>query len=219
METAGVEPAPPRCKRGVLPEEPHPRVRPQAPGSPGADPEQREPCSPPRRVARVSHIGLSADGWSRTTTAEGVGVTARGAHRYSASARSSAGGIRTHGLELMRLARTAAPLPRKSGRLESNQRSPVPETGGMAELPYSQVEIDDRGIEPCVPAVSERCLPSRPVVDASAAATPPPSGICPAAGWDGAAGIRFRGFRLASRKGVARESHPAPRVHRPRARY
>jgi hypothetical protein len=35
----------------------------------------------------------------------------------------------------MRLARTAAPLPRKSGWLESNQRFPVPETGGMAVFP------------------------------------------------------------------------------------
>ena len=48
---------------------------------------------------------------------------------------SSAGGIRTHGLELMRLARTASPLPRKSGRQESNLRSPVPETGGVASSP------------------------------------------------------------------------------------
>jgi hypothetical protein len=31
----------------------------------------------------------------------------------------------------MRLARTAAPLPRESGRLESNQRSPDPKSGGM----------------------------------------------------------------------------------------
>ena len=47
----------------------------------------------------------------------------------------SAGGIRTHGLELMRLARTAAPLPRKSGRQESNLRSPAPEAGGVARSP------------------------------------------------------------------------------------
>ena len=57
----------------------------------------------------------------------------------------SAGGIRTHGLELMRLARTAAPLPRvavpKSGRQESNLRSPAPEAGGVAMLPYSQKTI------------------------------------------------------------------------------
>jgi hypothetical protein len=53
---------------------------------------------------------------------------------------NGAGGIRTHGLELMRLARTAAPLPRcgcenRSGWQESNLRSPVPETGGVAYSP------------------------------------------------------------------------------------
>ena len=52
--------------------------------------------------------------------------------------RGSAGGIRTHGLELMRLARTAAPLPRKSGRQESNLRSPAPETGGVASSPTAR---------------------------------------------------------------------------------
>jgi hypothetical protein len=51
----------------------------------------------------------------------------------------SAGGIRTHGLELMRLARTAAPLPRdESDRQESNLRSPVPETGGVANSPTAR---------------------------------------------------------------------------------
>jgi hypothetical protein len=75
--------------------------------------------------------------------------------------RNSAGGIRTHGLELMRLARTAAPLPRckrlaaakpppplmsastsdaLSGRQESNLRSPVPKTGGVAKLPHDQLQ-------------------------------------------------------------------------------
>src|SRR5262249_55624312 len=54
---------------------------------------------------------------------------------------SGAGGIRTHGLELMRLARTASPPPRKSGRQESNLRSPAPEAGGVAMLPYSQKVI------------------------------------------------------------------------------
>jgi hypothetical protein len=51
---------------------------------------------------------------------------------------SSAGGIRTHGLELMRLARTAAPPPRKSDRQESNLRSPVPETCGVASSPTAR---------------------------------------------------------------------------------
>ncbi len=50
----------------------------------------------------------------------------------------SAGGIRTHGLELMRLARTASPLPRKSGWQESNLRSPAPEAGGVASSPTAR---------------------------------------------------------------------------------
>src|SRR6185437_12769184 len=56
---------------------------------------------------------------------------------------SCAGGIRTHGLELMRLARTTAPPPRcararRSGRQESNLRSPVPDTGGVADSPTTR---------------------------------------------------------------------------------
>jgi hypothetical protein len=65
-----------------------------------------------------------------------------------------AGGIRTHDLELMRLARTAAPLPRKSGWQESNLRSPAPEAGGVATLPYSQSSIFEhprRGSNPQLP--------------------------------------------------------------------
>jgi hypothetical protein len=54
----------------------------------------------------------------------------------------SAGGIRTHDLELMRLARTASPLRRESARLESNQRSPAPKAGGVAHLPYRQQSTD-----------------------------------------------------------------------------
>ena len=57
----------------------------------------------------------------------------------------SAGGIRTHGLELMRLARTAPPLPRKSGWQESNLRSPAPEAGGVATLPYDQTSESTPG--------------------------------------------------------------------------
>ena len=56
---SGVEPDPPRCKRGALPVELHPRV--------------------------------DADGWSRTTTARGDGVTGRWARRCPASAGRSGG--------------------------------------------------------------------------------------------------------------------------------
>jgi hypothetical protein len=38
----------------------------------------------------------------------------------------------------MRLARTASPLPRRSGRQESNLRSPAPEAGGVANSPTAR---------------------------------------------------------------------------------
>src|SRR5262249_49766253 len=60
-------------------------------------------------------------------------------------------------LELMRLARKAAPPPRvamcreRSGRLESNQRSPVPETAGVAVPPTASREDPPAGLEPALP--------------------------------------------------------------------
>ena len=76
---------------------------------------------------------------------------------------SGAGGIRTHGLELMRLARTAAPLPRvalsrtnRSGRQESNLRSPAPEAGGVALLPHSQMKAPPAGLEPAASGLRAR---------------------------------------------------------------
>ena len=83
--------------------------------------------------------------------------------------RSSAGGIRTHDLELMRLARTAPPLPRESGRQDSNLRSPVPETGGVARLRYEQTRTP-AGLEPAASGLRIRRHPLRP------------RGIAPAAG-------------------------------------
>lgn len=50
----------------------------------------------------------------------------------------------------MRLARTASPLPRygRSGWLESNQRSPVPETGGAAFSPTARCGYPRRDSNP-----------------------------------------------------------------------
>ena len=77
-----------------------------------------------------------------------------------------AGGIRTHDLELMRLARTAAPLPRvvrfsapnnRSGRQESNLRSPAPEAGGVATLPHDQTrKAPPAGFEPAASGLRAR---------------------------------------------------------------
>jgi hypothetical protein len=86
------------------------------------------------------------------------------AWRTSGSHVDSAGGIRTHDLELMRLAGTAAPLPRKSGWLESNQRSPAPKAGGVASLPYSQVSIESTTVESnhAVPPYQSGACPAGP---------------------------------------------------------
>jgi hypothetical protein len=75
----------------------------------------------------------------------------RSAQLSYAPERGSAGGIRTHDLKLMRLARTAAPLPRKSGWQESNLRSPAPEAGGVASSPTARrrtIEAPAAGFEP-----------------------------------------------------------------------
>jgi hypothetical protein len=68
----------------------------------------------------------------------------------------SAGGIRTHGLELMRLAGTATPLRRESARLESNQRSPAPKAGGVANSPTGRRSNDDVGGGTCFPQTGRR---------------------------------------------------------------
>ena len=65
----------------------------------------------------------------------------------------------------MRLARTAAPLPRvalsrerRSGRQDSNLRSPTPEVGGVADLPYDQsVPSSPAGLEPATRGVEALC--------------------------------------------------------------
>ena len=57
----------------------------------------------------------------------------------------------------MRLAGTAAPLPRKSGRLESNQRSPAPEAGGIALFPTTSLK-PPAGLEPAASGLRARCL-------------------------------------------------------------
>jgi hypothetical protein len=60
METAGVEPAPPRCKRGVLPEEPHPRVRTGGvePPQPEATRLQRGELAHAQRPQEIARVGF-----------------------------------------------------------------------------------------------------------------------------------------------------------------
>ena len=53
---------------------------------------------------------------------------------------SRAGGIRTHGLELMRLARTTAPLPRKVWLAGLEPAIPGSQGRWGGQLPHSQVD-------------------------------------------------------------------------------
>ncbi len=79
METVGVEPTPPRCKRGALPIELHPQVR-----TGGVEPPQREALRLQRReLSNAQHpqgkegaVGRIRTGTSRITTS-GAAVTSR----------------------------------------------------------------------------------------------------------------------------------------------
>ena len=68
----------------------------------------------------------------------------------------SAGGIRTHGLELMRLARTAAPLPRSlAGRSRTcGLRRPKP--AGWPSPPQPVAEVPPAGLEPAASGLRVR---------------------------------------------------------------
>jgi hypothetical protein len=163
VEMPGVEPDPPRCKRGALPVELHPQG--------------------------------DADGWSRTTTARGSGVTGRRARRVlSVRVKGVAGRIRTGAagittpnasryttatagtaglepatsrltsersgrlsLELMRLARTTAPLPRSglAGRTRTcDPRLPGPV--GWPAPPQPEVQSTLAGLEPAASGFGPR---------------------------------------------------------------
>jgi hypothetical protein len=106
-------PPPARGKREALLQINHhgPRSGPDFPAESGDDRTRTGACSPDKRVLLAAELRPL----------------------------DSAGGIRTHDLELMRLAGTASPLRRESARLESNQRSPAPKAGGVADLPYRQM--------------------------------------------------------------------------------
>jgi hypothetical protein len=166
METAGVEPAPPRCKRGALPQELHPQgangwSRTITARGNAFTARRAHQCSAFARQRVTDRIRTGATRFTTSGACRYTTVTTNGDDRTRTGGLSpdkralcsselrpltgSAGGIRTHGLELMRLAGTASPLPRRSGRQESNLRSPVPETGGVARLPYSQMKSTPGG--------------------------------------------------------------------------
>ena len=72
---------------------------------------------------------------------------------------SSAGGIRTHGLELMRLARTAAPLPRKVWLAGVEPAISGARSRWGGQLPYSQLNLRSAppaGLEPAASGLRAR---------------------------------------------------------------
>ena len=172
----------PRCKRGARPVELHPQVK-RSMRTGGVEPPQREATGlQPAELAACSASAYA--GWPAGLEPAPTGLTTPGASVYTTATtsgddrtrtgglspdkralcsselrpRNSAGGIRTHGLELMRLARTASPLPRRSGWQESNLRSPAPEAGGVANSPTARrsCEAPPAGLEPAASGLRAR---------------------------------------------------------------
>jgi hypothetical protein len=154
VRTGGVEP-PQRVAAGYSPLSP-PMLGVRVKGRPtGFEPVPRG--SPPRMLPlHHSHH----DGDDRTRTG-GLSPDKRALWPLSYAPQRLRGWDSNPRLELMGLARKAAPPPRvvscKSGRLESNQRSPVPETGGVADSPTARRSVGSPGIEPALPVISEPC--------------------------------------------------------------
>jgi hypothetical protein len=153
MRTGGVEPPQPRRQGYSLLSSPRAqRPRTAKGGRPGSN--RRRRGSQPRvlpttpRPPRAGTTGLEPAA-SRLTSE---------CSSHLSYIPDSAGGIRTHGLELMRLARTATPLPRRSGRQESNLRSPAPEAGGVAYSPTARrsCKAPPAGLEPAASGLRAR---------------------------------------------------------------
>jgi hypothetical protein len=138
MRTGGVEP-PQHEATGLQPAELAGAQRPREGGWPaGVEPAPTGVTSPGASVYTTATMkGLPGEAGTTGLEPAASRLTSERSTRLS-YAPDSAGGIRTHGLELMRLARTASPLPRRSGRQESNLRSPAPEAGGVAYSPTAR---------------------------------------------------------------------------------
>ena len=103
------------------------------------------------------------DGDDRTRTGD-LPLDKRVLWPLSYAPESGAGGIRTHGLELMRLARTAAPLPRYEGLAGWSRTSGLrrPKPAGWPS-PLQPVAVPPAGLEPAASGLrARRHLPLRP---------------------------------------------------------
>ena len=137
MRRGGVEP-PQRAalalQAGELADAQHPPERGGRPDSNRRRGDHDPECSP-------LHHGHSGDGRARTG---GLSPDKRALWPSELRPRNSrAGGIRTHGLELMRLARTTAPLPRKVWLAGLEPAIPGFQGRWGGQLPHSQKISDE----------------------------------------------------------------------------
>src|SRR5437762_7419367 len=136
VRTGGVEP-PQREATGLQPAELAGAQRPHEGGRPGSN--RRRRGSQPRVLPSTPRPPWSGDDRVRTG---GLSPDKRAlcSLSYAPEGIDSAGGIRTHGLELMRLARTASPLPRSlAGRNRTcGLRRPKP--AGRSEEHTSELQ-------------------------------------------------------------------------------
>ena len=127
-----------------------------------------------------------------------------------------AGGIRTHGLELMRLAGTAAPLPRYLAGWSRTSALRLPKPAGWpssptascpsSRRPWNRTTLDRHIRAAPRRSACRRCLSAK-------RSDPPPYGRgTPLKASPSAPQLPGRAT------GAARELHPAPRGHGPRAR-
>jgi hypothetical protein len=131
MRTGGVEPPQPWQRLYRPRSSPMLSVRTEGEGRPaGIEPAPRG--SRPRMLAVTPRPPRSGDDRIRTG---GVSVDSRALWASELRPRSSAGGIRTHGLELMRLARTASPLPRSLSGWSRTSGLLLPKQAGWPGFP------------------------------------------------------------------------------------
>ena len=194
METAGVEPTPPRCKRGVLPpERPLDRCGRMESNHHSLRLRGYNPVSSPVLSVRLTseahcsnrvraafggadisavpkwgsrpdsnrhfgdhdpgclplHHGHHGTGDDRTRT--GTHSPDKRALCSLSYAPNCAAGIRTHGSRAHEAREDGPSSTARSGRQESNLRSPVPKTGGVPRLPYSQSKNPRRDSNPQLP--------------------------------------------------------------------
>ena len=136
-----------------------------------------------------------------------------------------AGGIRTHGLELMRLAGTAAPLPRYLAGWSRTSALRLPKPAGWpssptASCPSSRRPWNRTTLDRHIRAAPRRSACRRCLSAKRESAERIPAARIPAlrAGHV-PEGVAFGAATAGERAtGAARELHPAPRGHGPRAR-